>query len=169
MKQYRKPRFLVLGMVIGLSLLPLSCAKKTVQEGGTVKVHYTGKLKDGSIFDSSTERGPMEVTLGQGKLIPGFEKALIGMIEGETKTVTIPVDQAYGPHRDELVKKIDREKLPPGQEPEVGQMLYSRDPQGRNIPLKIVEVDEANVTLDANHPLAGKDLIFDLEVVEIVK
>ena len=168
MKQHRNLS-LILCLVLGLSLFPLSCAKKAVQEDSTVKVHYTGKLKDGSVFDSSTERGPMEVTLGQGKLIPGFENALIGMKAGEKKTVTIPVDQAYGPHREELVKEIDRGKLPPDQEPEVGQTLYSRGPEGRGIPLKILEVKEKTVILDANHPLAGQDLIFDLEVVEILK
>jgi FKBP-type peptidyl-prolyl cis-trans isomerase 2 len=137
------------------------------QNGNTVKVHYTGKLEDGSVFDSSVERDPLKFTLGQGEVIPGFEEAVVGMELEETRTTTIPADKAYGPHHSEMVVKVDRNQLPPDLEPEVGQALQLRQEEGRTIMVTITELSESSVTLDANHPLAGKDLTFDIQLVAI--
>jgi peptidylprolyl isomerase len=140
-----------------------------VKEGDTVKVHYTGKLNDGSVFDTSRERDePLEFTLGQGQLIPGFEKAVEGMNIGDNTTVEIPSDEAYGERRDDLEMEISRDELPDHIEPEVGMQLQMQQQQnGQAIPVQITEVTEEKVKLDANHPLAGKDLTFDIELVEI--
>ncbi len=135
--------------------------------GDTVKVHYTGTLDDGTVFDSSRERDPMEFKLGEGELIPGFEKAIDGMDTGETKKIKIPVDEGYGPPRDDLILSVDRAHLPEGLVPEVGQHL-EMDQQGQKVHLVVTNVEEKSVTLDANHPLAGKDLHFEIELVEVV-
>ena len=137
------------------------------QQNDTVRVHYTGKLEDGTVFDSSRERDPLEFTLGEGKLIPGFEEAVIGMAPGETKSETLPPEKAYGPFRDELVLTIDRGQFPEDAKVEVGQRFEASGPQGPMI-LNIVEVEDQQVTADANHPLAGKALLFDIDLVEIV-
>ncbi|MFC1910756.1 peptidylprolyl isomerase [Chloroflexota bacterium] len=137
-----------------------------VKNGDTVKVHYTGKLDDGTVFDCSVEREPLEFTLGEGKMIPGFEKAVDGMEIGETRAVTIAAKEAYGPHRPEMVLEIDRGQLPKEMTPEVGQLLKMRDPNGRTAVVTITGIGEEKVTLDANHPLAGKDLIFEINLVE---
>lgn len=140
-----------------------------VKDGDTVKVHYTGKLDDGSVFDSSHQREePLEFTLGQGQLIPGFEKAVVGMSVGDSTTVEIPSDEAYGKRRDDLELEVPKAELPDHIEPEVGMQLQMQQQQnGQAIPVQIVEVTDDNVKLDANHPLAGKDLTFDIELVEI--
>ena len=138
-----------------------------VKENDTVKVHYTGKLKSGQIFDSSLEREPLEFTLGQGMLIPGFEKAVIDMKVNEKKTVDIPMEEAYGDIIKELFHKVEKAQLPPEMEPAVGLGLASRDENGNEHQFRIVEVNEDHVILDGNHPLAGRELVFDLEVVEI--
>lgn len=135
--------------------------------GDTVKVHYTGKLDDGTVFDSSVNYEPLEFSLGTGSVIPGFEQAVLGMNSGESKTVTIPVDQAYGPHREELVLAVDRQQFPPGLEVEVGQQLQMQQENGQVLPVIITDMSDTTVTLDANHPLAGEDLIFDIQLVEI--
>lgn len=139
-----------------------------VKEGDTVKVHYTGKLNDGSVFDTSRERNePLEFTLGQGQLIPGFEKAVEGMDIGDSTTVEIPSDEAYGERRDDLELEVSRDELPDNIEPEVGMQLQMQQQQnGKAIPVQIKEVTDDKVKLDANHPLAGKDLTFDIELVE---
>lgn len=138
-----------------------------VKEGDTVKVHYTGKLKDGSIFDSSEEREPLEFTLGQGQLIPGFEKAVVGMEVGDSTTVDIPSDDAYGERREDLELEVSKSDLPDNIEPEVGMQLQMQQQEdGRAIPVQITAVEDDFVKLDANHPLAGKDLTFDIELVE---
>lgn len=138
-----------------------------VKEGDTVKVHYTGKLKDGSIFDSSEEREPLEFTLGQGQLIPGFEKAVEGMEVGDSTTVDIPSDDAYGERREDLELEVSKSDLPDNIEPEVGMQLQMQQQEnGRAIPVQITAVEDDYVMLDANHPLAGKDLTFDIELVE---
>ncbi len=138
-----------------------------VKEGDTVKVHYTGKLKDGSIFDSSEEREPLEFTLGQGQLIPGFEKAVEGMEVGDSTTVDIPSDDAYGERREDLELEVSKSDLPDNIEPEVGMQLQMQQQEdGRAIPVQITAVEDDFVKLDANHPLAGKDLTFDIELVE---
>ena len=138
-----------------------------VKENDTVKVHYTGKLKNGQVFDSSLEREPLEFTLGKGMLIPGFEKAVIDMKVNDKKTVEIPVNEAYGEVRQELFHKVERQQLPEEIKPEVGLGLVSRDAQGNEHQFRIVEVNDDNVIVDGNHPLAGQDLVFDLELIEI--
>lgn len=137
------------------------------KQGDTVKVHYTGKLGDGTIFDSSLDRAPLQFTIGAGDIIPGFETAVLGMNPGESKTQVIPTDQAYGPHLEEMVVTIDRQQIPPEIQPEVGQQLQIQQPDGQVLPVVITDVSMASVTLDANHPLAGEDLTFDIQLVEI--
>jgi len=138
------------------------------QSGDLVKVHYTGRLADGTIFDTSMEREPLEFTLGGGELIPGFEQAVLGMTAGESKTATILADQAYGPHHDERVIDVERHHLPPDLQPELGQRLQMTRPDGTTVTVVVTTMTETQVTLDANHPLAGHDLIFDIILVEIL-
>lgn len=137
------------------------------QLGQTIKVHYTGTLEDGTQFDSSAGREPLEFTLGQGQVIPGFEKALEDMTVGETKTVNIPVDDAYGAHQPELVQKVEREQIPAEIELAIGAQLQAQGPDGQVFRLVVIELDDTTATLDGNHPLAGKALTFELELVEI--
>lgn len=138
-----------------------------VKSGDKVKIHYTGKLEDETIFDSSVERDPLEFTVGDGKIIPGFERAVVGMAPGELKTVTISPDMAYGPHRKELVVDVERDRVPDNLELKVGGFVQIRQRDGGIIQAKVTGVSESKVTLDANHPLAGKDLTFDIKLVEI--
>jgi FKBP-type peptidyl-prolyl cis-trans isomerase 2 len=138
-----------------------------VKENNTVKVHYTGKLSDGQVFDSSEGKEPLEFTLGQGRLIPGFEKGLLDMKLNEKKTITIVSEEAYGPVREDLIQEVPKTELPQEITPEVGMGLVSKSPDGQEMNLQVVEVRDASIVLDGNHPLAGKDLTFDLEVVEI--
>jgi len=137
--------------------------------GDTVRVNYTGRLDDGTVFDSSLRSGPLEFTIGDGQLIPGFENAVIGMTPGETKTQRVPVDEAYGPHADFLVIEVDRRRVPPELDPKVGDRLQLQHPDGRVTPVLVTEVTDSSITLDANHPLAGKDLTFDIELLEIIE
>lgn len=137
------------------------------QQNNTVKVHYTGRLDDGTVFDSSEGRDPLEFTLGEGRVIPGFEQAIMGMSEGESKTVTIPSEQAYGPHRDDLILTVGRDQFPPDIQPTVGQKLQVQQAGGQVIMVEVAEVADQQVMLDANHPLAGQDLTFDLQLVEV--
>jgi len=139
---------------------------KKIQVGNTVKVNYTGKLEDGTIFDSSLNEGrePLEVTVGQGQLIKGFEDGLFDMSEGETKTIEIEPSEAYGEINIELINSVPRANVPEGVQE--GEMLQGEGPMGA-VNVKVVEVNEETVVLDANHPLAGKKLIFELEVVSI--
>jgi FKBP-type peptidyl-prolyl cis-trans isomerase SlpA len=139
---------------------------RKIQSGDNVKVHYTGKLEDGSIFDTSLAEGrePLETTLGQGQLIKGFEAGLIDMSEGEKKTIEIESAEAYGEYNPEMINEIPRAQVPEGVKE--GEMLQGMGPMGP-VNVKVVEVKEDTVVLDANHPLAGKKLIFELEVVEI--
>jgi peptidylprolyl isomerase len=136
--------------------------------GDTVLFHYTGSLRDGTVFDSSSGRDPLRVTLGSGQVIRGVDDALIGMAPGQEKSVTIAADEAYGPHRPELLHEVQRAAIPPEVNLEVGQQLEGRDTGGQSLRLTVVEVADNMVTLDANHPLAGQDLRFDLQLVEIV-
>ncbi len=133
----------------------------------TVRVHYTGRLDDGSVFDSSRGREPIEFTIGGGQVIPGFEQAVVGMNPGEEKTVRIPSDEAYGPYRDEMVLTVQRDQFPPDIDPQVGQALQVQQSTGESLIVTVSEVSETAVKLDANHPLAGQDLTFDIELVEI--
>ena len=140
----------------------------TAKHGDTVKVHYTGKLDDGTVFDSSSDRDPLEFTIGEGLVIPGFERAVIGMNPGDSRTELIPNEQAYGPHLEEMVVVVDRQQMPAEIEPSIGQQLEVQQPSGQVIPVVITELSEEAITLDANHPLAGEDLTFDIQLVEIV-
>lgn len=137
------------------------------KQGDTVKVHYTGKLQDGNVFDSSVNREPLEFTLGAGNMIPGFEQAVQGMSIGEKKTAEIPSEQAYGEKREDMIISVPRENVPGDIEPEVGQQLAIQQQGGQQVPVTVTEVTEEKVVLDANHPLAGKDLVFEIELVEI--
>ncbi|THD67910.1 peptidylprolyl isomerase [Robertkochia marina] len=139
-----------------------------VKANDTVKVHYTGKLTNGQVFDSSLEREPLEFTLGQGMLIPGFEKGILDMAVNEKKTLEIPSEEAYGDVKPELVQEVMKSELPSEIEPKVGMGLVSKTPDGREIPLVVSEIKEESIMVDANHPLAGKDLIFEVEVIEIL-
>lgn len=136
--------------------------------GVTVKVHYTGTLNDGSEFDSSRDGEPLTVTIGQGELIPGFEDALLGMAPGDNKKVTIEAESAYGLRRPDLVQAVPRAQIPPEMELEVGGAVLVRGPDEQPMRLMVRQLSEDSVTLDANHPLAGEDLTFDLEIVEIL-
>ena len=150
-------------------MLAIGCSS-TVQQaktGDTVKVHYTGKLEDGSVFDTSVGSEPLEFTVGDGQIISGFEQAVIGMQVGESKTVTIPVDQAYGPRRDDMVLEVNRDELPEGLKPEIGMQLQMNQGDGSLLIVTVTEVSETTIKLDANHPLAGQALTFDIELIEI--
>lgn len=137
--------------------------------GDTVKVHYTGKFEDGSVFDSSRDREPLEFSIGKQQVIMGFEEAVTGMSRGESKNIRIPAEKAYGKHKDELIIKTKRSQMPANIEPEEGLHLQINQPSGAVFNVIVTEVSEDTVTLDGNHPLAGKDLIFDIEIVEVVK
>ncbi len=154
-------------MLLGVMLATGCSGMVKAESGDTVKVHYTGTLEDGTVFDTSVEREPLEFTLGQGQLIPGFEQAVIGMKIGDLKTINIPADQAYGPYRDDLILVIERDQLPEGLDPEVGQQLPITQADGEVVGVMVSDVSEATVTIDANHPLAGKDLTFEIELIEI--
>lgn len=138
------------------------------KEGDTVKVHYTGKFKNGTAFDSSAGADPLEFKIGSGRLIPGFEEAVLGMSPGESKTVNIPAEKAYGRYREDRIINVDRKDLPPEVEPEIGMNLEVCSPNGQVIPVQVTDIQGTTVTLDANHPLAEQDLIFDIQLVEIV-
>lgn len=135
--------------------------------GDTVRVHYTGKLKDGTVFDSSADREPLEFTLGEGQVIPGFEKAVAGMTPGDSKTAVIASGEAYGPHVPEMVMDVPKNQLPDDFDPEIGQRLELQRSDGKTFVVEVTGVSDSGVTMDANHPLAGKDLTFDIELVGI--
>lgn len=136
--------------------------------GDKVRVHYTGKLEDETVFDSSEGRDPIEFTLGSGEVIPGFEQAVVGMEPGDEKTATIPAVEAYGERQEDLVVALERSSMPEEFEPEPGQELQMRDRSGNSFVVRVVEVGDEEVTVDANHPLAGETLNFEIELVEIV-
>lgn len=140
----------------------------TAKKGDTVKVHYTGKLDTGVPFDSSIGAEPLEFELGSGKLILGFEEAVIGMSPGESKTVKIPPEKAYGRYREDRVIDVDKKDLPEDIKPEIGMTLEVCAPSGQVIPVQITDMDENKVTLDANHPLSEQTLTFDIQLLEIV-
>ncbi len=138
------------------------------KNGDTVKVHYTGKLENGTVFDTSENREPLEFTVGEGQVIPGFENAVVGMQPGESKTAQIPAKEAYGEHHEEMVIQGPRDQFPPDVEPEVGQQLQVRQQHGQSFVVNVTDVSDDTVTLDANHPLAGQNLTFDISLVDIV-
>jgi len=138
------------------------------KQGDSVRVHYTGMFTDGTIFDSSVQREALQFTLGAGQLIPGFEQAVIGMQPGEAKTVIVLTDDAYGQRKDTLVFMVERNVMPPQVNPAVGQRFQIRQRDGSTMLVTVAAVSDANVTLDANHPLAGKDLTFEIQLLEIL-
>ncbi len=138
-----------------------------VKTGDTVRIHYTGTLSDGEVFDSSEGRDPLEFTVGSGQIIPGLDTAIPGMTLGEKKSVPVPVDQAYGPIDPQNRQAVPRTEIPAEIPLDLGTQLQMQSPQGQVMPVTVVEVSETEVVLDANHPLAGKDLTFDIELVSI--
>lgn len=138
------------------------------QEGDKVRIHYTGKLTDGTVFDSSAGREPLEFILGSGMVIPGFDDAVDGLEVGATITAIIPAEKAYGPRREEMIARIDRAQFGEEMELALGQKYVLPQPNGGQAILVVTELNDTHVTLDGNHELAGKDLVFDIELVEIV-
>jgi peptidylprolyl isomerase len=137
------------------------------KDGDKVKVHYTGKFEDGEVFDSSVDRDPLEFTLGQGQVIPGFENGIKGMEIGEKKSITVAPQEGYGERHDQNIIEVKKSVFPADIEPEVGRQLQVQSPDGNRMNVVITDVKDETVTLDANHPLAGKTLVFDVELVEI--
>ena len=137
------------------------------KDGDTIKVHYTGKLENGKVFDTSKDREPLEFTIGSDNMMSGFEKGVIGMEVGGTKTFTVLPEDAYGPRRDELIATIDKSEFPKHITPKIGLHLEIKHPEGGMMNLTIADMNEDTVTMDANHPLAGKILTFDVELVGI--
>lgn len=135
-----------------------------IEKGSKVKVHYTGKLEDNNVFDTSVNKEPLEFTVGEGMLIPGFENGVLGMKPGDKKTIELSVEEAYGERRDDLINEIPKTNLP--ENVEVGQMLQAETEQGP-ITVVVTEINEETAKIDANHPLAGRKLFFDLEIVEV--
>jgi peptidylprolyl isomerase len=138
------------------------------KKGDTVRVHYTGKLENGEVFGMSREGLPSQITIGKGETIPGFEKGLIGMGPGDTKKFAVSPEEAYGPRREELMVDVKKGELPENFEPSVGERLQLRQPDGDSMYVMVADVKGDEVTLDANHPLAGRTLEFDVELVEII-
>ena len=136
------------------------------KEKDKVKVHYTGKLDDGTVFDSSIDREPLEFQVGENQVIPGFDRGVIGMKIGESKTLTIPPEDAYGPVRDDMIVEVKKDKIPEDIDTAVGAKLQIQQPNGQPVPVTVTGATDDTVTLDANHPLAGKTLIFDVELVD---
>jgi peptidylprolyl isomerase len=138
-----------------------------VKTGDTVRIHYTGTLQDGSTFDSSEGRDPLEFKVGDGQIIPGLDNAMPGMSVGEKKTVDVPADEAYGQPNPQALQAVPRSEIPAEIPLDIGTQLQVQTPTGQVMPVTVAEVTDEEVTLDANHPLAGKDLKFDIELVEI--
>ena len=155
----------VIGTILLAAILVSGCGGIQTKTGDTVKVHYTGTFNNGTVFDTSIGREPLEFTIGQGQLIPGFEQAVIGMKVGEPTAFNIPAAQAYGLHRDDLVFAMEMSQLP--DDVEVGEQLQMTQTDGSVVFVIVIEVSETTVTIDANHPLAGQDLTFEIELVEI--
>lgn len=137
------------------------------KKGDTVQIHYTGKLDDGTLFDTSSGSEPLEFELGSGEVIAGFDKAVTGMAEGESKVVKLAPDEAYGDRHEQLVQQVPRSAFPSEIDPEVGMALQSKSPDGETTRLTVTEVEDESITVDANHPLAGYALNFEIELVKI--
>lgn len=137
------------------------------KDGDTVHIHYTGRLDDGSVFDSSEGRDPLSFTVGAGQVIPGFDEAVRGMSPGDSKTTRIPPEEAYGERREEMTLSFPRSELPDGLDPQVGETLQMHTPEGQTIQVRVAETSDEALSLDANHPLAGEALTFDIELVKI--
>jgi len=138
-----------------------------VKKGDKVKIHYTGRIKDGQVFDTSQKRGPFEFEIGSGSVIPGVDNAVTGMKPGDKRKVTVPPKDAYGERDQNLLIDLPKDKIPADVEPQVGMRLSLSNPKGQTLPVLVTEVGDQSIKLDANHPLAGKDLIFDIELLEI--
>ena len=158
---------ILLGVFLLGAILISGCNAQAAKNGDTVEVDYTGTLENGTVFDTSEGREPLKFTLGQGQMIPGFEQAVLGMKVGESKTVTIPADEAYGEYRDDLVRVVNREDLQPGLDPYVGQQLQGVRPDGEIGIGTVTNVTDTTITVDFNHPLAGEDLTFEIELMSI--
>ncbi|MGD9347018.1 MAG: peptidylprolyl isomerase [Candidatus Aminicenantes bacterium] len=141
---------------------------QSVKKGDTVKIHYTGRIKDGNVIDSSLEREPLEFEIGSGSVIAGVDKAMTGMKPGEKKEVTVSPEDAYGEHDQNLLIDVPKEKIPEDIDPKVGMQLQLINTSGQALPALITEVRDESIKLDANHPFAGKELVFDIELLEIV-
>lgn len=140
---------------------------QAVKNGDTVRVHYHGRLTNGTTFDSSEGRDPLEFKVGAGMVIKGFDNGVVDMTIGEKRTLNIPVEEAYGPKNDELIMEFPKENIPADLNPQVGMDLQMSNPQGQVFPVKVAAIGDTSITLDANHPLAGEALVFDIELVEI--
>jgi peptidylprolyl isomerase len=139
------------------------------KHGDTVMVHYRGKLQDGSVFDDSFDREPLQFTIGGGQVIPGFEEAVVGMNPGDSKTTAVPVEEGFGPYREDMVVVVDKSQFAHlDEEPTVGERVPIPQPNGPPIEVTVANVTESEVTVDANHPLAGEDLTIDIELIDIV-
>ncbi|MGH7845932.1 MAG: FKBP-type peptidyl-prolyl cis-trans isomerase [Candidatus Binatia bacterium] len=140
---------------------------RQVKHGDTVRVQYSGKLQDGSVFDAS-DREPLQFTIGEGQVIPGFEEAVVGMNPGDSKTTELPAEKAFGPYQEDMVVVLDKSQFTGQLEPSLGQRVQIAQPDGPPMDVTVTEVTESEVILDANHPLAGKDLTFDIKLIDIV-
>jgi peptidylprolyl isomerase len=158
---------LLISLVLGLAVVGACSGGNVAKVGDKVKVEYTGKLADGTVFDSSVGKTPLEFTLGDGKMIKGFDKAVMGMKVGETKTVSFPPADGYGERLDSLVTTVPRSQIPASITPVVGQQLQAMRPDGSRMAFSILAVTDSTVTLDANSPLAGKTLTFEIKLLEI--
>ena len=138
------------------------------KQGDTVKIHYTGKFEDGTVIDTSVDRFPLEFTLGEGEVIAGLERAVLGMNAGESTTVRIAAEEGHGPYREDMVMVVDRDRLPEDLQPSMGEALEVSQLGGRTALAWVTNVTPSEVTVDANHPLAGKDLVLDIQIVEVV-
>lgn len=165
----KKHTLLLFVLLTTILVFPVTaCGPKQAWGGDTVRVHYTAKIEDGEIVDSSIGNEPLEITLGEGQVIPGFDQAVIGMKVGDNKTVTIAADQAYGFYRDDLKMEVDKDELPEDLDLEVGMQLQASQPDGSIVIFTVTGISDETIEIDANHPLAGHDLTFFIELVEIV-
>jgi peptidylprolyl isomerase len=139
----------------------------TAKNGDRVKVHYTGKFEDGEVFDSSLENSPLEFVIGSGSIIKGFENAVIGMDIGDSKIENIQAEDAYGLYNDDLLMILNKEEIPPNINPQVGEELELHGKNGESFPVMVTDVNDSTITLDANHPLAGENLIFEINLIDI--
>ena len=165
MVKYR--HIILLGILLLGAILISGCNAAQAKNGDIVQVDYTGTLENGTVFDTSVGGEPLNFTLGEGQMIPGFEQAVLGMKIGESKTVTIPADEAYGPYRDDLVLVVNREDLPPDLDPDVGQQLQMTRPDGGTSVGTVTNATDTTITVDFNYPLAGKNLTFEIKLVSI--
>ena len=163
-----KSIYIVSAVILMIGVIITGCGAEQAANGDTVQVEYTGTLADGTVFDSSVGREPLEFTLGAGQLIPGFEEAVLGLKVGEKKTVTILAEEAYGPHLEGMAVELPREDLPGDKTPEIGDRLVVSRADGSQAIVTIVSVSDNVVVVDTNHPLAGKDLTFEIELVKIL-